>query len=208
MRKPTIAVLASGADVDYPKAHAGLIARVAESGLVVSEQVPGATPMKGRFLSRNRLIAALTRGTVVIEAARRSGSLNTLHWADQLGRVTMGLPGPITSQQSAGVHAAIRGGEAVLVASGRDVVEELAGLGAESTDEIIQPSTDFDRLPPAAQRTLDGLDWSHGRSIAEIASAVRLTAREVLTFLELLEHRGYVARLEGGWILARRADVG
>ncbi len=208
MRKPTVAVLASGADIDYPKAHAGLIARIAESGLVVSEQAPGESPMKGRFLSRNRLIAALTRGTVVIEAARRSGSLNTLHWADQLGRLTMGLPGPVTSQQSAGVHAAIRGGEAVLVGSGRDVVEELGGLGSASADEVGQPSTDFDRLAPAAQRTLDGLEWGRGRSVGEIASVVRLTTREVLRSLDLLERRGYVARLEAGWVLVRRADVG
>lgn len=208
MRKPTVAVLASGADTDYPKAHSGLIARIAESGLVVSEQAPGESPMKGRFLSRNRLIAALTQGTVVIEAARRSGSLNTLHWADQLGRLTMGLPGPVTSQQSAGVHAAIRGGEAVLVGSGKDVVEELGGLGAQSADDVTQPSTGFDRLPPAAQRTLDGLDWSRGRSVNEIASRVRLTARDVVKSLDLLERRGHVARLEAGWILARRADVG
>ncbi len=208
MRKPTIAVLASGVDIDYPKAHTGLIARIAQSGLIVSEQAPGESPMKGRFLSRNRLIAALTQGTVVIEAARRSGSLNTLHWADQLGRLTMGLPGPITSQQSAGVHAAIRGGEAVLVGSGRDVVEELGGLGAESADELVQPSTGFDLLPPAAQRTLDGLDWARSRSLTEIAAGARLAASEVFTSLELLETRGYVTRLDAGWVLARRADVG
>lgn len=164
--------------------------------------------MKGRFLSRNRLIAGLTRGTVVIEAARRSGSLNTLHWADQLGRVTMGLPGPVTSQQSAGVHAAIRGGEAVLVGSGQDVVEELGGLGSDSADAAAQPVTDFDRLPPAAQRTLDGLEWSRERSVSEIASAARLAERDVLSSLALLERRGHVARFAAGWMLARRADVG
>lgn len=208
MRKPTVAVVACGADVDYPRAHAGLLARIAESGLVVSEQAPGESPMKGRFLSRNRLIAGLTRGTVVIEAARRSGSLNTLHWADQLGRVTMGLPGPVTSQQSAGVHAAIRGGEAVLVGSGQDVVEELGGLGSDSADAAAQPVTDFDRLPPAAQRTLDGLEWSRERSVSEIASAARLAERDVLSSLALLERRGHVARFAAGWMLARRADVG
>jgi DNA processing protein len=131
-----------------------------------------------------------------------------LHWADQLGRLTMGLPGPITSQQSAGVHAAIRGGAAVLVGSGRDVVEELGGLGSASADEVAQPATAFDRLPPAAQRTLDGLEWSREKSTNDIASAVRLTEREVLTSLDLLERRGFVARLDAGWVLARRADVG
>ncbi len=101
MNAPTVAVLACGADLDYPKAHGALIARIVEMGVVISEQAPGEPPLN-RFLSRNRLIAALTQGTVVIEAAERSGSLNTLNWADQLGRTTMALPGPVTSQQSPG----------------------------------------------------------------------------------------------------------
>ncbi len=134
MNKPTVAVLACGADVDYPRGHSALIAEVAKTGLVVSEQTPGAHPLKGRFLSRNRIIAALSQGTVVIEAAVRSGSLNTLNWADQLGRTTMALPGPVTSRQSSGTHEAIRTGKAVLVTNGKNVVEELRGLGAEPSD--------------------------------------------------------------------------
>lgn len=127
--RPTVAVLACGADVAYPRAHATLLDRIVdEGGLVASEQVPGGTPLKHRFLSRNRIIAALSQGTVVVEAALRSGSLNTLHWADLLGRTTMGLPGPVTSPRSAGVHAAVRGGKAVLVTEGRDVADELAGF--------------------------------------------------------------------------------
>lgn len=208
MSSPTVCVLACGADVDYPRSHSALIARVAEIGLVVSEQAPGEPPMKGRFLSRNRLIAALSQGTVVIEAAQRSGSLNTLNWADQLGRTTMALPGPVTSQQSAGVHAAIRAGQAVLVASGKHIVEELNGLGAESADDDREPTTEFDRLPVAAQRTLDGVDWAKARSLPEITVATRLTAREVRSAIDLLERRGLVARQEHGWVLARRADVG
>jgi len=207
MEKPSVAVLATGADVDYPRSHSALIARIAESGVIVSEQAPGETPMKGRFLSRNRIIAALSQGTVVVEAALRSGSLNTLRWADQLGRLTMGVPGPVTSSQAAGVHAAIRGGQAVLVTSGKDVIEELGGFGADSAEESM-PLTDFDRLPDAAQRTLDGLDWSRGRSLTELASGVRLTARDVQRSLDLLESQGLVSRLGAGWILSRRADVG
>ncbi len=124
--RPTVAVLACGADRAYPVAHTQLLERiVAEGGLVVSEQAPGATPLKHRFLSRNRIIAALGQGTVVVEAARRSGSLNTLHWADLLGRATMALPGPVTSRRSDGSHAAVRAGKAVLVTSGAEVVGEL-----------------------------------------------------------------------------------
>ncbi len=207
MNKPTVAVLASGADVDYPAAHSALIAEVARTGLVVSEQAPGARPQKGRFLSRNRIIAALSQGTVVVEAAARSGSLNTLNWADQLGRITMALPGPVTSRQSTGTHDAIRTGKAVLVTNGRNVVEELRGLGAESSAPDGAPLTEFDKLPPAARRTLDGLDWSQGQTLNEIAARVRLTAREVLASLDMLERRGLVERLGTGWILTRRADV-
>lgn len=208
MNKPTVAVLACGADIDYPVGHSALIAEVAKTGLVVSEQMPGAHPLKGRFLSRNRIIAALSQGTVVIEAAVRSGSLNTLNWADQLGRTTMALPGPVTSQQSSGTHEAIRTGKAVLVTNGKDIVEELRGLGAEPSKPDAAPLTEFDRLPQAARKTLDGLDWSRGRSVTEIASGVRLTAREVLVSLDMLERRGLVGRHGVGWILARRADVG
>lgn len=208
MNKPTVAVLACGADVDYPVGHSALIAEIAKTGLVVSEQAPGAHPLKGRFLSRNRIIAALSQGTVVIEAAVRSGSLNTLNWADQLGRTTMALPGPVTSQQSSGTHEAIRSGKAVLVTNGKDIVEELRGLGAEPSKPDAAPLTEFDRLPQAARKTLDGLDWSRGRSLTEIASGVRLTAREVLVSLDMLERRGLVGRHGAGWILVRRADVG
>ncbi len=128
--RPTIAVLACGADRAYPEAHATLLDRIVdEGGLVISEQAPGAAPLRHRFLSRNRLIAALSQGTAVVEAQLRSGSLNTLHWADLLGRTTMAVPGPVTSQRSAGVHAAVRAGKAVLVTSGQDVADELACLG-------------------------------------------------------------------------------
>lgn len=206
MGKPTVAVLACGADVDYPRSHASLLEHISHDGLVISEQAPGQAPMKRRFLSRNRLIAALSLGTVVVEAALRSGSLNTLHRADQLGRVTMALPGPVTSQASGGVHAAVREGVAVLVTSGRDVIEELGGLGAEEAARPVAV-TEFDRLPPSARATLDGLDWSGSRSLAEIAAWVRLSTREVRSALALLERRDLVVRQGAGWVLNRRADV-
>jgi DNA processing protein len=207
MGRPTVAVLACGADVDYPRSHSSLLKHIAEDGLVISEQSPGQTPIKPRFLSRNRIIAALSVGTVVVEAAVRSGSLNTLHRADQLGRVTMAVPGPVTSKASGGAHAAVRGGRAILVTSGKDVLEELGGLGAEQA-VVPVPSTEYDLLPPAVRMTLDGLSWRDARSLTEIAIEARLSMREARSALALLERRDLVARQGAGWVLVRRADVG
>ena len=104
----TIAVLACGVDVSYPKSNTALFDRIAEDGLVVSELPPGCSPTKLRFLARNRLIAATTLGTVVVEAAVRSGALNSAGWAEQCGRPVLAVPGPITSRMSEGVHLLVR----------------------------------------------------------------------------------------------------
>lgn len=207
MNKPTIAVLAGGADVDYPRAHTALLSRIADQGLVVSEQAPGSTPLKGRFLSRNRLIAALTLGTVVVEAARRSGSLNTLNWADQLGRSTMAIPGPITSQASAGVHEAMRTGQAMLVTCGADIAEVVGGLGSASAAPARAVETLFDSITAPARRTLDAVPWSGARSVADIAGDLRVSVAEARRHLLDLESLGHVARIGEGWTLVRRADL-
>jgi len=107
-RGKTVAVMACGVDVAYPASHRGLLSNITDSGVVVSEAPPGSKPHKHRFLIRNRLIAALSQTTVVVEAALRSGSLSTANWAHVLNRQIWGIPGPITSATSAGVHAAIR----------------------------------------------------------------------------------------------------
>lgn len=204
--RPTVAVLACGADVDYPRSHSALLGRIAEDGVVVSEHAPGEIPHKRRFLSRNRIIAGLTSGTVVVEAAVRSGSLNTLNWADQLGRVTMGVPGPVTSKASGGVHGCLREGRAVLVTNGAQAVEELSGLGAPPVPpEAV--TTEFDRLPMTMRATLEGLHWRRTRSLLELAGDIRLGAREVRDALALLERQGLAARQGAGWVLARRADT-
>ena len=206
MGRPTVAVLAGGADVDYPRPHAALLSRIAEQGLVISEQAPGQTPMKARFLSRNRIIAALSQGTVVVEAARRSGSLNTLNWADQLGRVTMGIPGPVTSQASVGVHEAMRTGQAMLVTSGADVVEALSGLGEADSSPALAPKTAYDAMTRAQRQALDAVQWSTPRSTDEIAGELRIATQEAHKQLARLESLGFVARLPTGWTLLRRAD--
>jgi DNA processing protein len=125
----TVAVLACGADRVYPTAHKQLIDYIGETGAVVSELAPGCAPMRVRFLSRNRIIAALSRATVVVEAAVRSGALNTANWAAGLNRPVMGVPGPVTSAQSQGVHLLLRAGGALLVTSGADVLEVVGRPG-------------------------------------------------------------------------------
>jgi DNA processing protein len=128
---PTVAVLACGIDRVYPRAHEVLLRTIAERGAVLSELPPGATPTRFRFLHRNRIIAALGVGTVVVEAARRSGSLVTARLAAELGRVVMAVPGPVTSDQSNGTHELIRDG-ATLVSEYAHVREACASLTAAS----------------------------------------------------------------------------
>ncbi|MFN3340427.1 MAG: DNA-processing protein DprA, partial [Dietzia sp.] len=122
----TIAVLAGGVDRLYPRGNDGMLRAVAESGAVVSAQAPGTGVTRYRFLDRNRLIAALARATVVVEAAARSGALSTAAWAAVLDRPVGAVPGPVTSVASVGCHLLVRDRGAVLVGRTADVIE-LAG---------------------------------------------------------------------------------
>lgn len=185
---PTVAVMACGVDVEYPRTHAALLRRIAEEGLVVSEFPPGAEPQRHRFLVRNRVIAALSVGVVVVEAARRSGSLNTLHWADLLGRTTMVVPGPITSQASAGTHLAVRDGKALLVTSGHDVLADTFGV----------VDADLPAIGPGARRVWLRLG-AEPQPVEQLAQALRLGTVPVLRALRELERHDVVARDERGW---------
>ncbi|OUZ08022.1 DNA protecting protein DprA [Aeromicrobium sp. PE09-221] len=198
---PGIAVLACGADLDYPRAHASLLGRIAERGVVVSEYPPGASAARSRFLARNRVIAALCDGLVVVEAARRSGSLNTLHWADRLGRSTMAVPGPITSGQSQGTHEAIRSGKAVLVGSTSDVLAELIGLsGATPHGEL--PVSD-----PLAESVLQELTGTPS-SVADLARGLRIGTMHVLRALRRLERAGRAHEEHSRWVCSGVSGVG
>lgn len=209
--RPTVAVLACDAATDYPRAHAALLQRIADDGLVVSEQPPGQVPSKARFLSRNRLIAALAEGTLVVEARRRSGALNTLAWADQLGRTTMAVPGPVTSQYSVGTHQAVRSGKAVLVTTGQEVVGELAGFEPEAEADRAA-DTAFDQLTSTQRRVLDALEWSVPLPLDEVASRAGVgvdAARRALSDVVVGGWAAVVPSLTGtsGWLLVRRADL-
>jgi DNA processing protein len=209
---PTIAVLACDAGTSYPRAHTALLQRIAEEGLVVSEQSPGRAPTKGRFLARNRLIAALTGGTVVVEARRRSGALSTLGWADQLGRVTMGLPGPVTSQQSVGVHEAIRDGKALLVGSGTDVVAALAGMDPQELPDVpaagSADETAFDALTGDQAKVLDALAWDESLDLRTVARRSGVAPAAAAAALTVLAGAGWAAAdTASRWRLVRRADL-
>ncbi|GAA2229958.1 DNA-processing protein DprA [Herbiconiux moechotypicola] len=117
----TIAILAGGLDRYYPAGHQELLSRVAESGVVASELPPGAAPTRWRFLQRNRLLAAISASTVVVEAGYRSGSLNTAAHAHALGRPVGAVPGPITSAASAGCHRLLHERIATVITSTTDI---------------------------------------------------------------------------------------
>ncbi|WP_103343806.1 DNA-processing protein DprA [Amycolatopsis sp. CA-126428] len=118
----TLAVLACGIDCGYPAGHVGLLKQIAASGAVVSEYPPGMPPARHRFLQRHRLLAAITRATVVIEAGQRSGARHAARVADKLGRPVLAVPGPVSSAASAGCHRLIQDGTARLVTSADDVI--------------------------------------------------------------------------------------
>ncbi|MDN4175188.1 DNA-processing protein DprA [Nocardioides sp. SOB77] len=122
---PTIAVMPCGADRPYPAAHAQLLEAIADRPLVVAEAPPGTAPTRARFLARNRIVAGLAEGTVVVEGAFRSGALTTAQWTDALHRPVMGVPGPVTSSASAGVNQLVRLGQASLVTSAQEVITDL-----------------------------------------------------------------------------------
>jgi len=132
----TIAVLACGVDVAYPRRNAGLHARIAQSGAVVSEYPPGTRAHKGQFPRRNRIIAGLALGTLVIEAAHRSGALITARFAADAGREVFAIPGSIHNPMARGCHRLIRQG-AALVESPQEVIEALASV-AEGLAESLR----------------------------------------------------------------------
>ncbi|WP_231821008.1 DNA-processing protein DprA [Microbacterium resistens] len=187
----TLAILAGGVDRAYPSGHAGLLVRIAGSGAVVSEVPCGTAPTRWRFLARNRLIAAVAAATVVVEAGRRSGSLNTAGHAASLGRPLGAVPGPITSATSAGCHRLLREYAAQCVTTA-DEVRELLGAAPSAPPSI--PAEDPDMI-----RIADALSTRHGRAVDELARAAGLSLERVTALLGILELDGAVVRTPGGW---------
>ncbi|WP_328447635.1 DNA-processing protein DprA [Streptomyces sp. NBC_00386] len=201
----TVAVLACGVDRPYPRGHTQLITRIAEQGLVVGELPPGEHPTQSRFILRNRVIAALTRGTVVVEAAYRSGALVTARAAQRLGRFTMGVPGPVTSALSAGVHEMLRG-EAVLVSDAAEVAELVGDMGELAPDRR-GPVLPRDLLPPDAVRVLAALPARDPAGTEEIARRAATSTDDAVGRLYELRALGFVERHGDGWKLTRQVTA-
>lgn len=203
----TVLVSAGGLDSPYPPSHTGLFDRVATTGLLLSESPPGSTPQRRRFLTRNRLIAALATGTVVVEASLRSGASNTAGHCTRLQRPLMAVPGPVTSAVSAGCHALINADDdpARLVTGVDDVV---ALIGSASDVPAIgsgrEPSGDdlrgrLDLLDDVSRHVFDGFRAGRVLTCDELAVASGVNALDVIRALPALQLAGLVEGVDGGF---------
>ncbi|MDT4982359.1 MAG: processing protein [Pseudonocardiales bacterium] len=210
----TVVVSAGGLDRPYPTGNAALFTRAAESGLVISESPPGAAPQRHRFLTRNRLIAALSTGTVVVEAARRSGAANTAHHCLTLGRPVMAVPGPVTSPMSAGCHDLLRreNDPALLVTCVDDVVAVVGAMGDGIAADQRPPAdpiagdvrAELDVLDPVARRVFEGLPVRRPARPDEIAQRCGVTPLEVIRSLPVLDLAGLLEASDAGYRIAAR----
>jgi DNA processing protein len=199
----TIAVLACGVDRPYPAGNGALLNRIADSGLLLSEWPPGAAPHQHRFLVRNRLIAGLTRGTVVVEAAARSGATATANRAKRLGKQVMVVPGPVTSAMSVGCHELLRDEQssARLVASAAHVLDAVGGLGVDLAEPGQRRSDARDGLSDVARRVLDACPVRVGVAPERLATVAGCDVLDVLRVLPALELADLVQWTGTGWRL-------
>ncbi len=227
----TVAVLACGVDFPYPAGHAELFADIAAHGQVISEWPPGRQPARMRFLVRNRVIAALSCGTVIVEAGERSGALNTARHAAELGKPLMAVPGPVTSAQSAGCHRIIREGGASCVTRAADVIDLLSPLSATDaqapagagsagagsagglgpatssgpgpTSPAWDPALPYDDLDADTARVLDAFPARGGAGTSTIAVDAGVDLDTVLRCIGVLACYGFIERGDDGWRLRR-----
>ena len=197
----TVAVVGTGLDRVYPRKHLALAHRIAARGLIVSEFALGTPPLTANFPRRNRLIAGLSQGTLVIEAAPQSGSLITARLAAEQGKEVFAIPGSIHSPLSRGCHLLIKQG-AKLVESAQDVLEELPALPGK----LLRPEMDGANRPPDSTPAFDaqpdppllralGFDPA---SLDELQARTGLATAALQAQLLELEMGGDLARLPGG----------
>ncbi len=208
----TVAVLACGIDRAYPSAHSTLFTRVLDDGLLVSEWPPGSAPLRHRFLVRNRLIAALTRGTVVVEAAARSGAQATANRARDLGKSVMVVPGPVTSAMSVGCHELLRACDAdrhaVLVTSAAQVLQEVGRLGEDLATPAERPGSPRDSLSDVARRVLDACPVRIGVPPERLAAVAGCEVVDVLRVLPAVELHDLVEGTGPGGRVRREPRAG
>jgi DNA processing protein len=195
----TVAVLAGGLSYGYPKGHHELFAAIAGQGVLVSEWPPDRAPTRPGFLVRNRVIAALSCGTVVVEAALRSGALSTARHARDLCRPLMAVPGPVTSDMSAGCHEIIREWGAVCVTRAQDVIEHVSPVGEGLAAARRGPARPRDSLDPVSAAVLEAIPARDGGGPAAIAAAAGVDLDTVIRCLGALAAAGFVERCARGW---------
>ena len=201
----TVAILAGGVDRYYPSGHDALLARIVEAGAVVSELPCGSPPTKWRFLQRNRLIAAASQATIVLEAGWRSGSLNTAGHAASLGRPIGAMPGPVTSAASAGCHRLIREYAATLVTSAAEMAELVHGTEVHDSEVQDRPDTPQGRADSTSLRVrlTDALSLRTPRSVDDLAARSGLSIVEVQAELGALDIDGGAVERDRGWVSRR-----
>jgi len=206
---PVVAVLPCGPDRVYPEGNRRLVDAIAESGVVITELATGTVAMRHRFLARNRIIAALSMSTVVVEAGLRSGSLNTAGWAEMLGRPIGAVPGPVTQMSSAGCHEWIQKGRASLVTDTAEVLALAARVG-DATDlpvEQLGPARELDAMTPGQRRIHDLLRVRVGRTTGAVAHELVLPVEEVLAELSVMSLEGWAEQDDdGAWRRCARAS--
>lgn len=204
----TICVQANGLDNFYPRANGELITRIIQNGAVVSEYPPGRTPNKSQFLDRNRIIAALAGGVVVVEAPRISGSLSTANHANKLSRMVMAFPGEVTSENSLGTNELIKTKQAEIITGYQDVVELLSPLGqAPIPIQEIANSSIFDSLSDKSKLVFETLPLRGGFEIAEIVNRSGLDRVEVISAITELEIYAAIKKSRTGWVIDPKANT-
>ncbi|WP_446219034.1 DNA-processing protein DprA [Micromonospora sp. IBHARD004] len=199
----TVAVLACGLDRPYPMGNTALFDRIAETGLLVSEWMPGAEPLRPRFLIRNRVIAAATRGSVLVEASARSGATQTMRRALAIDRPGMVVPGPVTSAMSVGAHELLREQPTARLVTGvAHVLEEVGRIGADLAPPARGPRRPTDELDDEAAMVLESLPRRGLHNPDAVAARAGVAVRVALRKLSLLEELGLVVRRDGGYALA------
>jgi DNA processing protein len=199
---PTVAVLANGVDVPYPRGNSKLFEWIAKDHLLVSELPPGTNPSRVRFLARNRMIAALSQGTVIVEAALRSGARNTASWALGCGRTLMAVPGPVHSTMSAAPHLMIREGQASLVTSAADILEVTSSIGENMVSYPHGEQRTTDYFDPNRLAVFEAVPARRPASAGDIALLAGVALPVCLRELSALEESGMIAGDATGWRLA------
>jgi DNA processing protein len=198
----TVAVLACGVDRPYPVGNTALFDRIADTGLLVSEWAPGAEPLRPRFLIRNRVIAAATAGTVLVEAAARSGATQTMRRALAMGRHAMAVPGPVTSAMSVGCHELLREfPQARLVTGVPHVLEEVGRIGADLAPPARGPQRPRDLLDDESALVLEAVPRRGTLGADALSARAGVDVRTTLRKLSLLEDLGLLVRRDGQYAL-------